>query len=162
VADTALLVHEMLLARGATLATAESLTGGRLAARITNVPGSSGTFLGGIVSYATELKEELLGVPEAIVYEHGVVSAECAEAMTWGILAATGATYGLATTGVAGPTEQEGKAVGTVFVGVGGPAGVRSVPLRLDGGRGEIQDAACEEALAELLSQLQRESGGLG
>ena len=99
---------------------------------------------------------------EAIVYEHGVVSAECAEAMTWGILAATGATYGLATTGVAGPTEQEGKAVGTVFVGVGGPAGVRSVPLRLDGGRGEIQDAACEEALAELLSQLQRESGGLG
>ena len=159
--DTALLVHEMLLARHATLATAESLTGGRLAVRITDVPGISATFLGGVVSYATDLKEELLGVPEAIVYEHGVVSAECAEAMTWGILAATGATYGLATTGVAGPEEQEGKPVGTVFLGIGGPTGVRSVPLRLEGGRTAIQDATCEEALAELLSQLQRESGAL-
>ncbi len=154
--DTAALVLDLARTKGVTLATAESLTGGQLAASLTAIPGASASYLGGVVAYATEMKDELLGVPEEIIYEHGVVSAECAEAMVWGLLAATGATYGVATTGVAGPDEQEGKPVGTVFVGVGGPGGVRSIPLQLAGDRGTIQAETCEAALAELASALQQ------
>src|SRR3954471_16853199 len=96
-------------AEGSTIATAESLTGGRLSTRLTDTPGASETFLGGVVTYATALKVSLLGVDQAIVDEHGVVSAECAQAMASGVRAVTGATYGLSTTGVAGPTPQEDK-----------------------------------------------------
>ena len=78
-------VHELLLERGATVATAESLNGGQLSARLTAAPGASDTFLGGVVSYATELKVEVLGVPEAVVTTHGVISAECAIAMARGV-----------------------------------------------------------------------------
>src|SRR4051794_19035412 len=91
----------LLGAAGATLATAESLTGGRLAGAVTGVPGASAHYLGGFVTYATELKESLLGVPSALVDTYGVVSAECASAMAVGCREATGATYSLATTGVA-------------------------------------------------------------
>src|SRR3954447_12178767 len=120
---------------GATLATAESLTGGRLAAAVTAVPGASAAYLGGVVSYATELKESLLGVPVAVVEQYGVVSGECARAMAEGCRAVTGATYAVATTGVAGPDLQEGKPVGTVFVGVAGPDGVTAVSMELVGDR---------------------------
>src|SRR3954467_11948760 len=101
----------LLGSAGASLATAESLTGGRLAAVVTAVPGASASYLGGFVTYATELKETLLGVPREVVERYGVVSPECARAMAEGCRSATGATYALATTGVAGPDQQEGKAV---------------------------------------------------
>jgi PncC family amidohydrolase len=159
-------VVALLGARGRTLATAESLTGGQLAAAITGVPGSSAGYLGGVVSYATELKESLLGVPHEIVLRDGVVSACCAEAMARGVVTATGADFGLSTTGVAGPAQQEGKPVGTVFVGLAGPVevvpgGVRSAALYLGGSRPAIQRATCEQALLILEAALRGESPSL-
>jgi PncC family amidohydrolase len=148
--DLAKRVHLLLRGGGATVATAESLTGGHLAARFTDTPGASETFLGGVVTYATELKKSLLDVDPGIVETHGVVSAECAQAMASGVMAMTGATYGVATTGVAGPTEQEGKPVGTVYVGVAGPGLRRAVALELPGDRRKIQERTCDEALAAL------------
>ena len=115
------------------MATAESLTGGRLGMLLTETPGSSGTYVGGVVAYATRIKSAVLGVPGNLVDEHGVVSAECAKAMAGGVRELTGATYALSTTGVAGPDRQEGKAPGTVFVGLAGPDGVSAVALELVG-----------------------------
>lgn len=155
-------VHLALRAAGATIATAESLTGGRLSAALTETPGASETFLGGVVTYATELKASLLGVEPAVIEEHGVVSPECAKAMASGVRAVTGATYALATTGVAGPTEQEGKPVGTVFVGVAGPGLLEAVALELSGKRQQIQDRTVREALEAILAVLRREETPLG
>lgn len=155
--DLATRVHLLLRAGGHSLATAESLTGGQLAARLTDVPGASETYLGGVVTYATELKRSMLDVPGDVVERCGVVSGECAEAMASGVRAITGATYGLSTTGVAGPDPQEGKPVGTVFVGIAGPGLVTSVELRLSGERGEVQRATCDHALSELEERLRRE-----
>jgi nicotinamide-nucleotide amidase len=152
----------LLAGSGATLATAESLTGGRLAAAVTGVPGASAHFVGGFVTYATELKESLLGVPHALVEAYGVVSAECAGAMASGCRAATGATYALSTTGVAGPDRQEGKPVGTVFVGMAGPDGVTTLAMELVGDRHQVQERACREALAALCGILRREQPPLG
>jgi nicotinamide-nucleotide amidase len=152
----------LLGAGGDTLATAESLTGGRLAAAVTAVPGASASYLGGFVTYATELKQTLLGVPAELVERYGVVSGECARAMAEGCRAVTGATYAVATTGVAGPDLQEGKPVGTVYVGVAGPDGVTAVSMELVGDRHQIQDRACREALAALCAILRREQPPLG
>jgi len=142
---------------GATVATAESLTAGRLAAMLTEPPGASKTFRGGFVTYATELKHTLLGVPVSVIETVGVVSAECAAAMAVGARKRSGATYGLATTGVAGPEEQEGKPVGTVYVGVSGPHGETTTLLGLSGSRAEIQRDTCLFAVDELLGLLRRE-----
>lgn len=139
-----------LAARQATVATAESLTGGRLAARFTSVPGASVGFLGGVVAYATDLKTDLLGVPEELVATHGVVSAQCARAMALGVLRLTGAAYSLSTTGVAGPDRQEGQPPGTVFVGVGAPDGCEVLVLELTGDRDTIVERTCQEALSAL------------
>jgi nicotinamide-nucleotide amidase len=155
-------VLALLGAGGDTLATAESLTGGRLAAAVTAVPGASASYLGGFVTYATELKQTLLGVPAELVEQYGVVSGECARAMAEGCRAVTGATYAVATTGVAGPDLQEGKPVGTVYVGVAGPDGVTAVSMELVGDRHQIQDRACREALAALCAILRREQPPLG
>jgi nicotinamide-nucleotide amidase len=106
-------VSRLLIAAGATLGVAESLTGGLIAARLTAVAGASSWFRGGIVSYASEVKRELLGVSDG-----PVVSEEAAAQMASGAARALGATIGLAVTGVAGPTEQEGQPVGTVCVGL--------------------------------------------
>jgi len=152
----------LLRQRGATVATAESLTGGRLAAAVTSVPGASASYVGGFVTYATELKESLLGVPHEIVEQYGVVSGECARAMAAGCRIATGATYALATTGVAGPDSQEGKPVGTVFVGLSGPEGETVLTMELIGDRHRIQDRACREALSALCGILRGEQPPLG
>lgn len=145
---------EQLKRAGALVATAESLTGGRLATCFTDSPGASTYFLGGVVTYATPLKIRLLGVPESVVEQHGVVSAECAQEMAARVRELTEATYGLATTGVAGPDEQEGKPVGTVFVAVAGPDRVDVRRLALDGTRSDIQDQTCEAVLALLEERL--------
>jgi nicotinamide-nucleotide amidase len=150
-------VHQLLRAAGHTVATAESLTGGRLAAELTAVAGASDVYVGGVVTYATELKAALLGVSERIIAEHGVVSPECAQAMAAGVRALTGATYGVATTGVAGPSSQEGKPPGTVFVGIAGPGMVAAVALELRGKRSQIQDRTCQEALTAFEQVLRRE-----
>ena len=153
-------VLEVLAGRAETLATAESLTGGLLAARLTDVPGASRSFVGGVVSYATRVKASALGVPPRLVEAHGVVSQECAVAMAQGVRARLEATWGTATTGVAGPDEQEGRPVGTVWIAVAGPAGVRSRQLALAGDRSTIRGATCDAVLL-LLEDLLREEGGL-
>lgn len=145
--------------RRATVATAESLTGGRLAARMSEAPGSSEVFLGGAVTYATEAKVKVLGVPQQVVDEHGVVSAECARAMAEGARRLLGSTYGVSTTGVAGPDRQEGKPVGTVFVGVAGPDGTDVVPLALDGDRERITAESVVAAVDALVTALDGRSG---
>lgn len=146
---------DQLQAQEATVAAAESLTGGRLAARLTEAPGSSKVFLGGVVTYATEAKMQVLDVPESVVQEHGVVSEECAREMAEGARRLYGSTYALSTTGVAGPDTQEGKPVGTVFVGLAGPDGTSVLTLDLDGDRKSVQEgtvAAAVEALRERLA----------
>jgi nicotinamide-nucleotide amidase len=148
-------VHVLLQRRHETLATAESITGGRLAAALTGVPGASRSYLGGVVAYATSVKEALLGVPEALVAEHGVISAQCALAMARGAVRATGAAWAVATTGVAGPDRQEGHAPGTVHVGLVGPGVATALALELIGGREQIQDRSCLEALSALAAMLE-------
>jgi nicotinamide-nucleotide amidase len=133
--------------RGATLAVAESLTGGLLAGRLTDVPGASSVLLGGIVSYATAAKEDLLGVPAETLAAHGAVSDETVIAMAEGVRDRFGATMGLATSGVAGPDLQEGKPVGTLHVGVAGPDGSFARSLRLPGQRPQIRASAVVSAL---------------
>lgn len=114
-------VHAELRALGATLAVAESLTGGLLAARLVEVPGASQTFRGSVTAYATELKASVLGVDEGLLAIEGPVHPVVARQMAEGVRRLLGATYGLATTGVAGPTEQDGRGVGTVHLGFAGP-----------------------------------------
>lgn len=152
--STADLLVAALRDANATVGTAESLTGGQLAARITNVPGSSVVYAGGVVSYQTPVKINVLGVPEETVAEHGVVSAECAREMADGVRRLLGTTYGVSTTGVAGPDRQEGKPVGTVFVGVAGPEGVHAEALSLEGDRSAIQDASVSAALSVLAAMI--------
>lgn len=141
-----------LLKRSAMLATAESLTGGRLGDIVSAAPGASDTYLGGVVSYATEVKQKVLGVSERTVEQHGVVSAECAAEMATGVRDLVGADYAVSTTGVAGPTRQEGKPVGLVYLGVAGPHGVTTTEVHLDGERAEIRDRACLEAISAVLA----------
>ena len=157
-AEVAAWVHLLLRNRGETVATAESLTGGRLASALTGVPGASRTYLGGVVAYATSVKESVLGVSPELVAEHGVVSAECALAMAGGVAGVTGATWGVATTGVAGPEGQEGHPPGTVHVGVVGPGVATTLAPDLTralvGGRDAIQEVTCVVALSALADLL--------
>ncbi len=133
-------VHGLLAERGATVAVAESLTGGLLGAELTAMPGSSATFAGGVTAYATPLKHVLLGVPDDLLAAHGAVHPEVAAAMARGVRERLGASYGLAVTGVAGPDPQDGQPVGTVHVAVadsGGAVTTRSprLPVPADGAR---------------------------
>ena len=147
VRDDVAAVHAQLAERGASVAVAESLTGGLLGAALTSMPGSSATFRGGVLVYATDLKETLGGVPGPLLHAEGAVSAEVAAAMAAGVRDRTGATYGVALTGVAGPDLQEGHPAGTVFVAVAGPAGGQVRSLRLPGDRAAIRAGAVDVAL---------------
>jgi nicotinamide-nucleotide amidase len=113
-------VHGLLAERGATVAVAESLTGGLIGAELTAMPGSSATFAGGVIAYATPLKHSLLGVPADLLAAQGAVHPAVAAAMARGVRDRLGASYGLAVTGVAGPEPQDGRPVGTVHVAVAG------------------------------------------
>lgn len=157
-AELAAEVHGALRARGATIAVAESLTGGLLGAAMTDLAGSSATFRGGVVAYATELKTSLLDVDPGLLRRHGAVHPEVAAAMARGAAARLGATYGLATTGVAGPDSQDGRAPGEVHVALAGPgigrSGDRVLSLQLDGGRADVRRAAVRSALALAADEL--------
>ncbi len=150
-------VLAMLIERKLTLATMESCTGGLLASLITDVPGSSNAFLGGLVSYATELKIAW-GVPREIVETHGVISGETAEAMAEAARQKLNADVGVGITGVAGPDEQEGKPVGTVHIAVATPEGTRATSQRFRGDRTEIKWRAAITALSLLRLQLLRQA----
>lgn len=146
--ETAEMVVARLFAdRGWTLACAESVTGGLVAARITDVAGASAFFRGGAVTYATSSKSSVLGVDPGIVATHGVVSGPVALAMAAGVRAAFDADVGLATTGVAGPTELDGTPVGTMVVAVSGPRGDADRELRLPGDRDNVRRLATTVAL---------------
>ena len=142
------LVLEACRERGLTLATAESCTGGLVAARLTSVPGSSDVFLGGVVAYADEVKEAQLGVPEAVLEAHGAVSAEAAAAMAAGARERLRAEVAVSTTGVAGPGGGTAeKPVGLVYLHAEGPNGSRSRELNLPGDREAIRVRATVAAL---------------
>jgi PncC family amidohydrolase len=132
VEDVAAELVELLLAHRHTLATAESLTGGLVGAAVTAVPGCSAVYRGGVVSYATDLKAQLLDVDARLLDEVGPVHPAVARAMADGAARRLGADYAVATTGVAGPSPQGGKAPGTVFVGVHGPRGSESFDASVD------------------------------
>lgn len=141
-------VHRALGERASTVATAESLTGGLIGAALTEVAGASATYQGGVVAYTTPLKEGLLGVPGSLLREHGAVHPEVAGAMARGVRERVMATFGLATTGVAGPEPQDGQPVGTVFVAVAGAEeGTEIAEFHFGGGRAQVRRRTVEEAL---------------
>ncbi|MWA14029.1 CinA family protein [Streptomyces sp. BA2] len=181
-------VLRLLQARGETLAVAESLTGGLVAAEVTAVPGASRVFRGSVTAYATELKHEVLGVDGTLLAERGAVDAEVALQMAAGVRKVMGADWGVATTGVAGPEPQDGQAVGTVFVAVDGPGSAVVGPgsavggadsmiggagsalrsegkvaaLRLNGERSDIRMESVRSVLTLLVERLSGERAGNG
>ena len=144
-----------LTERGQTVAVAESLTGGLLAAALVEVPGASAAFRGGVVAYAPDLKTTLLGVPAALLDRHGAVHPEVATAMADGVRARLNATFGLATTGVAGPDTADGQPVGTVFIAVSSPGARAPQSLRLDGDRAAIRQQTVVMSLKQLAVMLE-------
>ena len=149
-------VHQLLLRHGATVAVAESLTGGLLGAALTSTPGSSATFRGGLVVYATDLKETLAGVPGPLLAAEGPVSAHVAAALAAGARDRLAATYGVGVTGVAGPDPQNGQPVGTVHLCVAGPAEGEVRSIRCEGDREQIRAQTVTAALSLLAEVLSR------
>ena len=152
-------VVALLSERGLTIAVAESLTGGQLVASLVDVPGASATVVGGVVAYNTAIKNSVLGVSAELLASRGAVDPEVARQMASGVRAALAidgrpADVGLATTGVAGPDPQDGKPVGTVYLGLAIGDRVESVALSLSGSRSEIRSATVQHALATLLAAL--------
>ena len=142
------IVLDLCRGRGLTLGTAESCTGGMVAARLTAIPGASDVFRGSVVAYANDVKEGGLGVPEELIAAHGAVSAEVAAAMAHGARARLGVDLGVAVTGVAGPDGgTEEKPVGLVFVHAVGPDGERTVRSELPGDRDMIRGRATAASL---------------
>ena len=142
-----------LLARGRTLATAESCTGGLVGAALTDPAGSSAWYLGGVVAYSNSLKSRLLGVPPEILAAHGAVSPETARAMAAGALENTGADFAVAVTGIAGPGGgTPAKPVGLVYMAVAGLGKTDVFEHRFSGTRAEIRAAAVAAALRHVLA----------
>jgi nicotinamide-nucleotide amidase len=150
------IVADGLRGAGARVAVAESCTGGLLGARFTARAGSSDYFLGGVISYANQVKMDLVAVPPGMLAQYGAVSEEVAGAMAEGVRAATRADYGLGITGVAGPDGgTPEKPVGLVYVGCAGPAGTRVVRGHFPGDRASVREFSCTAALHLLRAALQ-------
>ena len=145
---------DLLRERGLSLAVAESLTGGLIGARLTAVPGASDVFRGAMVSYASEVKFDLLGVPRG-----PVISNEAARAMALGVRERLGADVGVATTGVAGPAEQEGHPPGTVFLGLAYGDHAEALRVRLPGDRNRVREYATITVLNLLRLRVSDASG---
>ncbi len=157
--ETSLLeqVFLQLREKACTIATAESFTGGKFSAGLTSFPGSSDVFRGGIVSYATDVKENVLGVSSEIIQKHGVVSHECAREMAERAKSQYSADLAISFTGAAGPSPQEGKAPGTVYIGIAGFSDrPLSFELFLAGGREAIRERAMKHGCFYLLNELKR------
>ncbi len=152
-------VGRLLTEREETLAIAESLTGGLVTSRITDVPGSSAYLVEGVVAYANEAKEARLGVQEATLIAHGAVSEPVAREMAEGIRARAGTTWGISTTGIAGPTgATEEKPLGLVYVAVAGPHGTVVRRNVFPGDRLEVKMASADAVLALLLEKMKAPS----
>jgi nicotinamide-nucleotide amidase len=155
---TAALVLAVLRERGLTLGTAESCTGGLVAARLTDMPGSSDVFAGSVVAYSNGVKVRELGVPEDVLREHGAVSAETAAAMAQGARSRLGVDVAVSVTGVAGPDGgSEEKPVGLVFLHASGPMGERALRFDFPGDRETIRGRSAVAAL-HLVRRLVTES----
>jgi nicotinamide-nucleotide amidase len=147
-------ILQLLTASGMTLAAAESLTGGLVAAALTDVPGSSAAFRGGVVAYAPELKAAILGVDRKMLAQHGPVYAPVAVAMADGVRKLLDATVGVATTGVAGPGPADGWPAGTVHIAVSLADDTVVRTMALNGNRDEVRRLTVEQALGLLLGRL--------
>ena len=147
-------LHEALLARGETVAAAESLTAGLFCATLAEVPGASATLRGGVVVYATELKAVLAGVPGDLLAALGPVSPETARALAEGVRERCGSTWGIGLTGVAGPDPVDGHGPGTVYLGVSDGQRTDVVELDLPGERADVRRGAVTAAVAALLERL--------
>ncbi|WP_144674017.1 CinA family protein [Arthrobacter sp. U41] len=140
--------------RGLTVATAESLTAGMVAAVLADTPGASGMLQGGVVSYQNTVKAEVLGVSRELLDSVGAVDGRVAEAMAEGARRVCAADVGVSTTGVAGPEPHGGKDVGSVYIGVATAGGTTSFGYSFEGNRPEIRGQACAAALERLLEAL--------
>ncbi|WP_100404420.1 competence/damage-inducible protein A [Bacillus solitudinis] len=156
--DTSLVeqLFQHLKDNGLTISTAESLTGGLLATELTSFPGASTVFKGGAVSYSTSVKENLLGVSNTLIEEHGVISEQCASEMAKGAKRVFQSDVAVSLTGVAGPGLQEEKKPGTVYIGINGPIHQKVIELSLGGSRQAIRERAIKHACFELLNELKR------
>jgi nicotinamide-nucleotide amidase len=150
-------ILRLLTAVGWTVATAESLTGGLVAAALTDVPGSSAAFRGGIVAYAAELKARMLGVDSRMLAAYGPIYAPVAVAMANGVRERLGATIGIATTGVAGPDSADGSPPGTVHVAVSLADDTVVRTMALTGNRDEVRRLTVERVLGLLLGRLRED-----
>ncbi|MFC0108822.1 CinA family protein [Kibdelosporangium aridum] len=139
--------------RGETVATAESLTAGLVAAALTTVPGSSAVVRGGFVVYATDLKWGLAGVDPELLAARGAVDPEVAVQLATGARDRCGATWGIGLTGVAGPDPQDGVAPGTVHLGVAGPTGANVATITVAGDRHEVRAASVRKAVDLLVDR---------
>lgn len=147
-----------LNAAGASIAVAESLTGGRLCAALVDVPGASDVVLGGIVAYTAEAKTRVLGVDPVLLENVGTVDPSTAAAMALNVRRQFDSTYALATTGVAGPVPSEGKAVGTVYIALASANDIDVRRLTLDGDRDSIRNDTVLQCLSLLLATLKEET----
>ena len=152
----------VLVERGLTVGTAESLTGGLVCAALTSVPGASAVVRGGVVAYASAVKAEVLGVDRDLLAREGAVCEPVAGQLATGIRGVLGCAVGLSTTGVAGPEPSDGQPVGTVFVGAGGPWGILVERLALTGDREEIRAASVLAVLTLLEQALENLRDGVG
>lgn len=154
--DLVQVIGDALLERGETLATAESCTGGSISAQLTSAPGSSAYFTQGVCAYANSAKTQQVGVPADLIAQHGAVSEPVALALAQGIRERAGTTYGLATTGIAGPGGgSPEKPVGTAHVALATPNGTHHIKLSLRGSRGRIVSLSAGAALDMLRRHLQ-------
>ncbi|WP_082687622.1 CinA family protein [Curtobacterium oceanosedimentum] len=152
-------VVHTLTARGETVAVAESLTGGLVVSTLVGVPGASAVVHGGVVAYATPVKASVLGVDADLLAANGAVDPEVARQMATGVRTALAvdarpATWGISTTGVAGPDPQDGKPVGTVFVGIASAERSVAAELHLEGDRAAIRSATVSELLARMTIEI--------
>jgi nicotinamide-nucleotide amidase len=157
IADVAAGVLDLLRERTETVATAESLTGGLVCATLVDAPGASAVVRGAVVAYTADVKSQILGVDDDQIASNGTIDAEVARQMAEGIRLRLGATWGVATTGNAGPDASEGKPVGTVFIAVAGPRTSAVRELSLSGDRSAIRRSTTAAALSLLLATLEEQ-----
>jgi len=143
-----------LRSRGLTIATAESLTGGGLVATLVDVPGASDVVRGGVVAYATDVKQSVLGVDGALLVAHGAVHPEVARQMADGARRVLVADVGVATTGIAGPDSPDDQPVGRVHIGVAFRSGIRSFTLSLEGDRQQIRAETVRNSISLVAEML--------
>lgn len=155
--ELAQVILEILSERKQTLATAESCTGGMLAERITAIPGSSESYLGGFVTYSNELKARELGVARVDIHQYGAVSEPVCRQMAEGVRRVTEADFGIGITGVAGPGQSEKKPAGLVFIGLASPRGTEVREENYSGDRDSVRFRATQTALQMLREELIRE-----